>query len=275
MFELFDNLLSFENLFAFIALAVMEIVLGIDNLVYISIVSGKLPPEQQPLARKIGLILALITRIALLFALYFIVNNLTDNLFSLTNLGIPEDWLAGMTGVDPEHEPEHFKHAFEEMNGVSIKDFVLFLGGLFLVRQSIKEMHDELGHDPNEDVQPTLSSFGKVVTQIAVMDIVFSLDSVITAVGMAKHLGVMVFAIIAAVIVMLVFAERVSKFVEENPTVKMLALSFLILIGVMLVAEGVGAHLDKGYVYFAMAFALVVEFLNLRTRRKLQKNSSS
>lgn len=268
--QLFENLLSFENLFAFLALAVMEIVLGIDNLVYISIVSGKLPVDQQPLARRIGLLLALVTRIALLFALFFIVNNLTNNLFQLTDLGIPEDWLASMTGVDVAKEPEHFKHAFEEMNGVSIKDFVLFLGGLFLVRQSIKEMHDEMGHDPNEDVQPMLSSFGRVVVQIAVMDIVFSLDSVITAVGMVKHLGVMVFAIVAAVIVMLLFAERVSKFVEENPTVKMLALSFLILIGVMLIAEGVGAHLDKGYVYFAMAFALIVEFLNLRTRKKYE-----
>lgn len=265
---LFENLLTFENLFAFLALAVMEIVLGIDNLVYISIVSSKLPLEKQPLARRVGLILALATRIALLFALYFIVNNLTANLFNLTDLGFSKDWLIAMTGVDAVHEPEHFKHAYESMNGISIKDVVLFLGGLFLVRQSIKEMHHEMEHDPNEDVEPTLSSFGKVVGQIAIMDIVFSLDSVITAVGMAKHLGVMVFAIIAAVIVMLVFAEKVSKFVEDNPTVKMLALSFLILIGVMLIAEGVGAHLDKGYVYFAMAFALIVEFLNLKTRKK-------
>ena len=272
---LFENLLSFENLFAFLALAIMEIVLGIDNLVYISIVSGKLPPERQPLARRIGLLVALFTRIGLLFALYLIVNKLTYDLFTLTGIGLPEQWLINMTGADPVKEPEHFKHLFEEMNGVSIKDFVLFLGGLFLVRQSIKEMHEEMGHDPNEEVEPTMSSFGSVVAQIAVMDIVFSLDSVITAVGMAKHLGVMVFAIIAAVIVMILFAERVSKFVEENPTVKMLALSFLILIGVMLIAEGVGAHLDKGYVYFAMAFALIVEFLNLRTRKKYSANPAA
>jgi predicted tellurium resistance membrane protein TerC len=268
-----ENLLTFENLFAFLALAVMEIVLGIDNLVYISIVSGKLPTEKQPMARRIGLILALVTRIALLFVLYWVVHKLTNNFFNLTDLGFPPDWIATMTGVDAEHEPEHYKNAYESMNGVSIKDIVLLLGGLFLVRQSINEMHEELGHDPNEDVTPSASTFAQVVTQIAIMDIVFSLDSVITAVGMADDLNVMIAAIIAAVVVMLVFAERVSKFVEDNPTVKMLALSFLILIGVMLIAEGVGAHLDKGYVYFAMAFALIVEFLNLRTRKKHLKAS--
>ncbi|MEM9410876.1 MAG: TerC family protein [Planctomycetota bacterium] len=265
---IFENLLSIENLFAFLALAVMEIVLGIDNLVYISIVSSRLPADQQPLARRIGLLLALATRIALLFVLFLIVNNLTADLFELTSIGFPESWLENMNSFDPVKEPEQFKHAVEEMNGVSIKDIVLFLGGLFLVRQSIKEMHEQMGHDPNDDVKPSNASFTQVVTQIAIMDIVFSLDSVITAVGMVEHLGVMIFAIIAAVIVMLVFAERVSQFVETNPTVKMLALSFLILIGVMLIAEGVGAHLDKGYVYFAMAFALIVEFLNLRTRQK-------
>ena len=272
---IFENLLTVENAFAFIALAIMEIVLGIDNLVYISIVSGKLPKDQQPLARRIGLLLALGTRIALLFVLYLIVTKLTSNLFELTSLGFPESWLHHMNSFDPIEQPEQFRHAVEEMNGVSFKDIVLFLGGLFLVRQSIKEMHDEMGHDPNEDVQPSHASFMQVVTQIAIMDIVFSLDSVITAVGMAEHLGVMIFAIIAAVFVMLIFAEKVSKFVEENPTVKMLALSFLILIGVMLIAEGVGAHLDKGYVYFAMAFALIVEFLNLRTRKKQMELSES
>lgn len=263
-----ESILTFENLFALLALSAMEIILGIDNLVYISIVSGKLPKEQQPLARRIGLLLALVTRIALLFALFWIVNQLKSSLFELTAIGIPETWINAMTGYDPVENPEQFKHAFESFNEISVRDLVLFGGGLFLVRQSIVEIHHEMGHDPNEDVEPVTAGFGRVVTQIAIMDIVFSLDSVITAVGMVDELWVMVTAIILAVIVMLVFAEQVSKFVEDNPTVKMLALSFLILIGVMLIAEGVGAHLDKGYVYFAMAFALVVEFLNLRTRRQ-------
>ncbi len=263
-----ENILTFENLFALLALAVMEIILGIDNLVYISIVSGKLPKEQQPMARRIGLLLALVTRIGLLFVLFWVVNQLKSSLFELTAWGFPESWLNAMTGYDPQEAPKQFKHTFEEINQVSVRDLVLFGGGLFLVRQSIKEMHEQMGHDPNQDVRPVTAGFVHVVTQIAIMDIVFSLDSVITAVGMVDELWVMVAAIVAAVIVMLIFSETVSKFVEDNPTVKMLALSFLILIGVMLIAEGVGAHLDKGYVYFAMAFALIVEFLNLRTRRQ-------
>ncbi len=258
---LFENLFTFENLIAFLALAALEIVLGIDNLVYITIVSSRLPKDQQPAARKLGLAFALITRLLLLFLLSWLVN-LQWPLFKLTDWGIPQAIIEQLAG-HPPGEPE-----FEMVNGVSWRDIVLFGGGLFLVYQSVKEIHEQLGHDSAEDIKPPRWGFLGVVIQIGFMDIIFSLDSVITAVGMAKHLGVMVLAIVAAMIVMLVFAERVSKFVEDNPTLKMLALSFLILIGVLLIAEGSGAHLDKGYVYFAMAFALVVEGLNIRLRKK-------
>jgi predicted tellurium resistance membrane protein TerC len=263
--ELLDpaNLFTVENLIAFIALAAMEIVLGIDNLVYIAIVSGRLPADQQPAARKLGLALALVTRLALLFVLSYIVRHLQSPVFDLTSLGLPENLLERFSGSEAGSE------GFEEANGVSWKDIVLFTGGLFLVWKSVHEIHQQFGHDPNKAVVPPRAGFGGVVAQIAVMDIVFSLDSVITAVGMAESLTVMTLAIIMAMAVMLIFAERVSRFIEQHPTLKMLALSFLILIGVMLVAEGIGAHLDKGYIYFAMAFAMIVELLNLGTGRRV------
>ena len=158
---------------------------------------------------------------------------------------------------------------FEEANGISWKDLILFIGGLFLVGKSVYEIHDEFGHSADEhEVPATSGQFAAVLTQIAFLDIVFSLDSVITAVGMVDNVWIMVASIILAVIVMLIFAEPISRFVESHPTLKMLALSFLILIGVMLVAEGLGAHLDKGYIYFAMFFALIVEVLNIGLRTK-------
>lgn len=251
-----------EIAIALIALTLMEIVLGIDNIVFISIVSGKLPVEQQPLARRIGLALALVMRLMLLFTLNYVVDNLTYPLFNLSDYGLPEALIERLGG---------HKHAdvegFAESNGISWRDLILIGGGLFLVAKSIHEIHGQMHHDPETPVKGGKRAFVSVLVQIAILDIVFSLDSVITAVGMVEDVWIMAVAIIAAVGVMLTFAEPISRFVKAQPTIKMLALSFLILIGVMLVAEGIGAHLDKGYVYFAMVFALIVEFLNIRLRK--------
>ena len=257
----------------------MEIVLGIDNLVFITIVTSRLDPKQQPLARKLGLAVALISRLLLLGLLFFLVHDemFKKPVFSLTNAGVPTAIVESITAPSISHDLQeklddsivhtiHQKH-FEEANGVSVKDILLFLGGLFLIFKSVYEIHDEIGSRESHDASPQ-ASFTSAIIQIAVMDIVFSLDSIFTAVGMADNLWVMVAAIVIAVIVMLVFAEPVSRFVSDHPSIKMLALSFMILIGVMLIAEGVGAHIDKGYVYFAMFFALMVELLNIALRKK-------
>lgn len=265
---------------ALFALTMMEIVLGIDNIVFITIVSGKLPKEQQPLARRLGLALALVSRLLLLFTLNYIVENLTTPVFEMTQLGIPDsliERLAGL-GVPMGESADHahgfikrgtelFEERFSEANGISWKDLILGFGGLFLIGKSVWEIHDQFNHS-DENVKSSARGFANVLIQIAILDIVFSLDSIITAIAMVDTLWVMCTAIILAVGVMLIFSEPVSKFVSDHPTLKMLALSFLILIGVMLVAESVGAHLDKGYIYFAMVFALIVEFLNLRLRPK-------
>ena len=275
-----------EFLVPLIALASMEIVLGIDNLVFITIVTSRLDPERQPFARKLGLAVALISRLLLLGLLFFLVHGemFKKPVFSLTSVGIPTVVVEKITRPDISKELEeklkastvetiHQKH-FEEANGVSVKDILLFLGGLFLIFKSVYEIHDEIGSNGGHGEAKPQASFTSAIIQIAIMDIVFSLDSIFTAVGMADDLGVMVAAIVIAVIVMLVFAEPVSRFVSNNPTIKMLALSFMILIGVMLIAEGVGAHIDKGYVYFAMFFALMVELLNIALRKREDSSAS-
>ncbi len=253
-----------ELVIAFIALTMMEIVLGIDNIVFIAIVTGRLPVEQQAAGRRVGLILALVMRILLLLSITWIMK-LVDPIFFLESAGFSSTWFPG---VEAE--------AWKEINAVSCKDLILFGGGLFLIYKSVSEIHKKLEGGGEEHDLPDRINFSGVLVQIALLDVIFSLDSVITAVGMvdtgedSAHgnagIVVMVAAIIAAVIVMLIFAGRVSGFVERHPTVKMLALSFLILIGVMLVAEGVGHHVNKNYIYFAMAFALGVELLNLKVR---------
>lgn len=219
-------------------LAAMEIVLGIDNIVFLTILAGRLPPAQQPRARKLGLAFALLTRLGLLFAI---------------------TWVMGLTA-------ELFRAFGHPVSG---RELILLGGGLFLIGKATFEIHDklEVEHAEAQRVPSGRATFWLTIVQIAVLDIVFSLDSVITAVGMAQHLPIMVAAMIVAVAVMMVFAGVVGDFVERHPTVKMLALSFLILIGVMLVAEGFGHHIEKGYIYFAMAFALGVELLNLRMRK--------
>lgn len=267
-----------ELAIALLALTVMEIVLGIDNIVFITIVSGRLPKDQQPLARKLGLMLALGSRLLLLFLLFWMVNGdvFKEPVFHMTDLGVPTSVIDRFTLASPD---EHFEipestltkiheEYFEEANGISWKDLILFFGGIFLVWKSVHEIHDEFGKHGEDKPEEGSAKFAGVLMQIALLDVVFSLDSVITAVGMVDVLWVMVASIIMAVAVMLIFAEPVSRFVESHPTLKMLALSFLILIGVMLVAEGLGAHLDKGYIYFAMFFALVVEVMNIGLRTK-------
>ena len=226
-----------QSLIALLTLTVLEIVLGIDNIIFISILSGKLPKDQQKKGRLTGLSLAMVTRILLLFSISLIVK-LTEPFFTVFNLGI------------------------------SGRDLILLLGGLFLLAKSTMEIHSKLeGEEEHLNVKAKVSFWG-VIIQIALLDIVFSLDSVITAVGMANELAVMIIAVIIAVIFMMFFSGAISGFVENHPTIKILALSFLLLIGVSLIAEGFHQHIPKGYIYFAMAFSVFVEVLNLKMRKK-------
>ncbi len=225
-----------EMWIALLTLTVLEVVLGIDNVIFISILAGKLPREQQARARTIGLGLAMITRIALLFSLSFILR-LTEPLFTIGQ-------------------------------NISGRDLILIIGGLFLVAKSTHEIHNKLEGEQGERSRKVSATYASVLIQIMLLDIVFSLDSVITAVGMTDRLGVMVAAVVIAVICMMVFSGPLNDFVQKHPTVKMLALSFLLLIGVTLMAEGFEQHISKGYIYFAMAFSVFVEMLNLRLRKK-------
>jgi predicted tellurium resistance membrane protein TerC len=239
------------------ALTAMEIVLGIDNIVFISLAVARLPPEKQPLARRIGLGLALVVRLILLAFASWLVH-MEQPIFRLSAIGITQEWLEHWS-VDPV-TARHIIH-------VSVKDLVLLIGGLFLIKSAVREIHDNV-EGTGHDVEPVRASLSSVITQIVFLDMIFSLDSIITAVGMSRELWVMMLAVAIAMGIMLFFAKTVGDFVSQHPTVKMLALSFLLLIGTMLFIEGVGAHVDKGYIYFAMAFALGVEILNLRMRSK-------
>jgi predicted tellurium resistance membrane protein TerC len=231
-----DSLLNADNLIALLTLTALEIVLGIDNIVFISIVASKLPAAQQPQARRLGLVMAMVMRILLLLSLSWI-SRLTEPLF--TALG-------------------------QEISG---RDLILIVGGLFLLGKSTYEIHDKLEGETGHASRRVPPSFSGVIVQILLLDIVFSLDSVITAVGMANELWVMIAAVVIAVGIMLISATPISRFVNDHPTVKMLALSFLLLIGMSLVAEGLDFHIPKGYIYFAMAFSILVEALNLIAAR--------
>lgn len=225
---------------ALATLAALEIVLGIDNIIFISILVGRLPEHQRAKGRIIGLSLAMATRLMLLVAIAWIMR-LTAPFFEI--LGHP----------------------------VSGRDLILLGGGLFLLWKAVHEIHQSLEVDHEADTKvPVVASFGAIMVQIAIIDIVFSLDSVITAVGLVDHISIMVIAIVLAVLIMMAGARPIGEFVDRHPTVKMLALSFLVLVGVVLIAEGFGQHIPKGYIYFAMAFSVAVEMLNLRQRAKLR-----
>lgn len=223
---------------AFATLTALEIVLGIDNIIFISILVGRLPKEQQPRGRTIGLALAMLTRIALLLSITWVMG-LSAELFSILD------------------------------RGVSGRDLILIGGGLFLLAKSTFEIHSSLEGEEHEHSVKGRATFVSVITQIAIIDIVFSLDSVITAVGMADHVEVMIAAVVVAVLVMMFMAGPISNFVDRHPTIKMLALSFLILIGMALVGEGLGFHVPKGYIYFAIGFSVLVEMLNLQMRKRM------
>jgi predicted tellurium resistance membrane protein TerC len=228
---------SVDGWVALFTLSILEIVLGIDNVVFVSILAGKLPGAQREKARKLGMFLAMFIRILLLLSITWVMG-LTAPLFAL------------------------FGHS------VTGRDLILIVGGLFLIAKSTHEIHLKLEGDEHESSGRRAATFAGVITQILLLDIVFSLDSVITAVGMAEHVAVMIIAVVIAVAVMMAAARVVSDFVERHPTVKMLALSFLLLIGMSLIGEGWGQHIPKGYIYFAMGFSVFVEAINLRIRAK-------
>ena len=240
-----EHLFTVENLLALLTLTGLEIVLGIDNIIFIAILCGRLPPAQQGKARLLGLFLAMFMRIGLLLAISWVMS-LTQPLF------------------------EVFRHS------VTGRDLILLVGGLFLIAKATYEIHHKLeGGTPSEDAPMATATFVGVLIQIVLLDIVFSLDSVITAVGMAQYLEIMIAAVVIAVGVMMAFAGAVAHFVEKHPTFKMLALSFLLLIGVVLVADGLGRHIEKGYIYFAMGFSFFVELLNLKVAKKRPQTVST
>ena len=233
----FDWASTVEGWVALATLTALEIVLGIDNIIFISILAGRLRAEQRERARKLGLSLAMFIRIALLLSITWVMG-LTEPIFTVIGTNI------------------------------SGRDLILLIGGLFLIAKSTHEIHDKLEGTEGEAGRKVAASFASVIVQILLLDIVFSLDSVITAVGMAEQVSIMILAVVVAVGVMLVSAGPISEFVERHPTVKMLALAFLILIGVSLIGEGLDQHIPKGYIYFAMAFSVFVEMINLRVRKK-------
>jgi predicted tellurium resistance membrane protein TerC len=228
-----------QALMALLTLTILEVVLGIDNVIFISILSGKLPPDQQERARITGLTLAMVTRIVLLFSLTWILG-LTKPLFSVFTM---------------------------EVSG---RDIILILGGFFLLGKATYEIHEKLEGEEGHKSAKVYPTFKNVIFQILLLDVVFSLDSVITAVGMADQLIIMIIAVVIAVIFMIIFSGKISRFIETHPTLKILALSFLILIGFTLVADGLGQHISKGYIYSAMAFSVFVEVINIRIKGKRQ-----
>lgn len=230
-----------EAWLSLITLSVMEIVLGIDNVIFISLVTGKLPPENQNKARRLGLFLALFIRVILLSFISYIVKEMVDPIFEI------------------------FGHS------LSWRDIILLAGGLFLLYKSTLEIYELLEADPEEHSKKVNPTFWNVVLQVIIIDIVFSFDSIITAVGLAQDLPIMIAAVVISMIIMLFFSAAISKFIDKHPSIKLLALAFLLTIGLLLVAESFGQHVSKGYVYFAMAFSILVELLNMRMRKKSSK----
>lgn len=237
---MFEWITSPEAWVALGTLTALEIVLGVDNIIFISILVGRLPEHQRNYARRLGIGLAMVSRLLLLFSISWV-------------MGLTEPWFNVLG------------------NEISGRDLILIGGGLFLLAKATHEIHNSLEVEQTSNKAAVSGAFGMVLMQIAILDLVFSLDSVITAVGLVEHISLMAIAIIAAVIVMLIAAEPIGRFVDKHPTVKILALSFLILVGVTLMVEGFDVHVPKGYIYFAMAFSVVVEMLNIRMRRNRLK----
>ncbi|MFX1707937.1 TerC family protein [Chitinophaga sp. CC14] len=247
-----EHLLTVDSLISLLTLTALEIVLGIDNIVFISILAGKLPENKQKKARRLGLGLAMFVRILLLLSISWIMS-LTKPLFNIGEwIGIQNaEWLGKLA--------------------ISGRDLILLVGGLFLIYKSTAEIHEKLEGEEHANANAKQMKFGQVIVQILLLDIVFSLDSVITAVGMADHVEIMIAAVVVSVGVMLLASEAISRFVNSHPTVKMLALSFLLLIGVSLIAESFDQHIPKGYIYFAMAFSVFIEVLNLKVKARSEK----
>lgn len=238
-----EQILTTAALTSIVTLTLLEIVLGVDNIIFVSIISSKLPKGEQKKARRIGLIMAMAIRIALLFVLGWILR-LEKELFNLQDIGLP--WNIGFSG----------------------KDLILLLGGLFLLYKSTSEIHHKLeGQEENVSGSKTASKLSRAVIDIAVINMVFSIDSIITAIGMTNNIIVMAVSVVLSTVAMLLFAGSVGEFVEKHPTVKMLALAFLVMIGTLLVAEAFKVHVPKGYIYFSMAFSFFVEILNIKMRK--------
>ena len=245
----FEIFLTSEGLISLFTLSILEIILGIDNIIFITIIAGKLPEQQRDRARNIGILMALAVRILLLFGITWIIG-LTEPIFTLSILESIE--------IDPDF---------------SGRDLILLVGGLFLIGKSTSEIHDKLEGEEHGGGNVVANSLTRAIVQIVLIDIVFSFDSILTAVGLVKEISIMIAAVIISLSIMLLAAKSIGDFVEKHPTLKMLALSFLVLIGFLLVIEGFGEHVPKGYVYFAMAFSFVVELLNMKVRKKTIKES--
>ena len=268
-----------EAWIALFTLTVLEIVLGIDNIIFISILVDRLPEHQQKKARLTGLAMAMVLRILLLLSISWVMNA-QNTLITIGSVDtelqpIAEKLILNEDLIHETTNPAELKQMQDALaiswRLISWRDIILLIGGLFLIWKSTQEIHHSLAGIREEEESSTVATYGSVLAQIAILDLVFSLDSVITAVGMAKHIPVMVIAIVIAVGVMMLAAQSIGEFVENNPTIKMLALSFLILVGTALLGEGMGFHIPKGYIYFAMAFAVIVELLNLKIRKNSEK----
>ena len=253
MAENLAELLTTDGIISLLTLAVLEIILGIDNIIFISIISNKLPEEQRKSARQLGILMALAVRIALLFAISWIIG-LTKPLFTL-------GFLTHLQ-ADPE---------------ITGRDLVLLLGGLFLIYKSISEIHDKVKldheeHQPNKlNVGAAKKGLAHAIVQIIAIDVVFSFDSILTAIGLVENILIMIIAVVISLVVMLIFAGKIAGFVEKNPPIKMIALAFLVLIGFLLVVDAFGHHVPKGYIYFALTFSLGIELLNMKYRKKTQE----
>ena len=251
-----------EFIIALITLTFLEIVLGIDNIIFISIVTNKLPKEKQGKARFIGLMFALIFRILLLITLVWMIQHLTSFFFPL----------EGMTHEQTIEKLEHSEGFLDKLkiipHAIGVREIILFLGGIFLLTKSVSEVYQKMEGSSKEHVHGIATSMGKIIIQIILLDIVFSFDSILTAVGITDNLPAMISAVSIAMVVMLFFSKRISNFISKHPSLEMLALSFLILIGFLLTLESVHIDVPKGYIYFAVFFSLIIEMINIRIRRK-------